>query len=475
MPVAQDWPGRTGSTGASPVDALAQMPTAAPSALLVPGLGRGLRPGRRDPPRRPDRARAVGAHDLRAAARARPRGDARGRDVVQRGRRAARVRRRPRAAGDRRGRVGRGSPAGSSSACARSTRFVADVHGPQRIIADGVMPGRVLGGAEYYEPELAGLRPPGRRWIGVAGFDIVRDDDGVLAVLEDNLRTPSGIAFAIATRAALRRDPARGGAGRRAAGRGRGRRCCARRCCAAVPEAAPDPSDPHVVLLTDGAANSAHWEHAWLARALGIPLARPADLQPRGDRVLLRGRRGRSTSSTAARTRTAATRPSASCSCPPCARARSAWSTRSAPASPTTSSRRPTSRTWSASTSARSRCSAPCPTYDLARAFDLREALDRFEELVVKPRSGSGGRGVVINPHAKPEDVEAVRRAVVSDPGAWVAQPMICLSTHPTVIDGRLQPRHVDLRPFVLADGRRARAWRRPRSRGWRSTPGRSW
>ena len=90
------------------------------------------------------------------------------------------------------------------------------------------------------------------------------------------------------------------------------------------------------------------------------------------------------------------------------------------------------------------------PTYDLARALDLREALDRFEELVVKPRSGSGGRGVVINPHARPEDVETVRRAVVSDPGAWVAQPMICLSTHPTVIDGRLQPRHVDLRPFVL-------------------------
>ena len=90
------------------------------------------------------------------------------------------------------------------------------------------------------------------------------------------------------------------------------------------------------------------------------------------------------------------------------------------------------------------------PTYDLARAFDLREALDRFGELVVKPRSGSGGRGVVINPHAKPEDIETVRRAVVSDPGAWVAQPMICLSTHPTVIDGRLQPRHVDLRPFVL-------------------------
>ena len=81
--------------------------------------------------------------------------------------------------------------------------FVADVHGPQRMIADGVMPGRVLGGAEHYEPELAGLRPPGRRWIGLAGFDVVRGADGELVVLEDNLRTPSGLAYAIASRAAV--------------------------------------------------------------------------------------------------------------------------------------------------------------------------------------------------------------------------------------------------------------------------------
>ena len=77
------------------------------------------------------------------------------------------------------------------------------MHGPQRIIADGVMPARVLGGAEHYEPELAGLRPPGRRWIGLAGFDVVRGADGELVVLEDNLRTPSGLAYAIASRAAV--------------------------------------------------------------------------------------------------------------------------------------------------------------------------------------------------------------------------------------------------------------------------------
>jgi uncharacterized circularly permuted ATP-grasp superfamily protein len=94
-------------------------------------------------------------------------------------------------------------------------------------------------------------------------------------------------------------------------------------------------------------------------------------------------------------------------------------------------------------------CLRSVPTYDLARPLALKEALARFEQLVVKPRAGHGGHGVVICPHAKPEDVEAARRAVIADPGAWVAQPMVCLSTHPTVIDGRLQPRHIDLRPFV--------------------------
>jgi len=69
---------------------------------------------------------------------------------------------------------------------------------------------------------------------------------------------------------------------------------------------------------------------------------------------------------------------------------------------------------------------------------------------VIKPRAGHGGMGVVICPHARRDDVEAARRAVVANPSSWVAQPLVTLSTHPTVIDGRLCPRHVDLRPFVV-------------------------
>jgi carboxylate-amine ligase len=95
------------------------------------------------------------------------------------------------------------------------------------------------------------------------------------------------------------------------------------------------------------------------------------------------------------------------------------------------------------------------PTLDLGRPEVLEDALDRFEELVIKPRRGYGGVGVVICRDADAADVEAARRTVRAHPAGYVAQHLVCLSTHPTVIDGRLRRRHVDLRPYVFlgADG----------------------
>ena len=91
------------------------------------------------------------------------------------------------------------------------------------------------------------------------------------------------------------------------------------------------------------------------------------------------------------------------------------------------------------------------PTYDLAQPAQLAEALDVFDELVLKPRAGHGGVGVLIAPRANREDIEATRAAVIADPTAWIAQRMVMLSTHPTIVeDGRLAPRHIDLRPFVF-------------------------
>ena len=89
-------------------------------------------------------------------------------------------------------------------------------------------------------------------------------------------------------------------------------------------------------------------------------------------------------------------------------------------------------------------------TFDLGQERTLERALDIFDELVIKDRGSYGGIGVAVNPHAEPDDVEALREKVRAAPEDYVAQRLVGLSTHPTVIDGSLAPRHVDLRPYVL-------------------------
>jgi uncharacterized circularly permuted ATP-grasp superfamily protein len=96
-------------------------------------------------------------------------------------------------------------------------------------------------------------------------------------------------------------------------------------------------------------------------------------------------------------------------------------------------------------------------TYDPDVPDQRDEVLDRIDELVIKPRTGHGGHGVVVAPHAEEDDVRAAARAVDAEPGAFIAQETVMISTHPTVIEDRLEPRHVDLRPFVFLAGGEAR------------------
>jgi uncharacterized circularly permuted ATP-grasp superfamily protein len=97
-------------------------------------------------------------------------------------------------------------------------------------------------------------------------------------------------------------------------------------------------------------------------------------------------------------------------------------------------------------------------TYDLGDPEAFEAAMPRLGELVVKPRTGHGGAGVVVCPHATNEDCKAVVERVEAEPTAWIAQETVMLSTHPTVCDGTLEPRHVDLRPFVIGAGEEAAA-----------------
>jgi uncharacterized circularly permuted ATP-grasp superfamily protein len=323
--------------------------------------------------------------------------------------------------------------------------FVADAYGARSIVKAGIVPARVIETAEHYEPAMQGVTPPGGQWIGVAGLDVVRDAEGEFRVLEDNLMTPSGYSYAVAAREAVLSaleppdaDHPRtfdelpdllGGA---------------------LHAAAPEPGGA-VVVLTDGPENGAYWEHAWAANALGLPLVEPGDLRVEGD-VLYHGAREvavvyRRTNADMLDSPVGALldRPLHAGTLGVV----NAFGTGVGDDKLTHAYVEDIVRYYLGEEPA----IRSVPTYDLARPDHLERALDTFDALVVKPRAGYGGIGVMICPHAEPADVEALRERVRESPRDWVAQPLVDLSTHPTLVDGRLSPRHVDLRPFVFMHG----------------------
>jgi uncharacterized circularly permuted ATP-grasp superfamily protein len=317
--------------------------------------------------------------------------------------------------------------------------FVADVYGPRRIVAEGALPEHVLDTADGLEPEMAELGPADGVWIGVAGLDIVRDGEGTWLVLEDNVRTPSGLGYWSAARDAVLRH------------------------LDVAPEARPAPLDGvpgalrttlgpgSAAVLTDGPGNSAFWEHEWLAEAMGVPAVTTDDLEVRDGRLWHEGA------------------------------AIDAVYRRSDEDRLDTPLGRFLHPVLAAGALKMVNCfgtgiaddklaHAHVPdiirfylreeplldqveTFDLSEPETLERALDVFDELVIKDRSSYGGKGVVVCPHADPADVEELREQVRANPGEYIAQRLVELSTHPTVIDGRLEPRHVDLRPFVVMHG----------------------
>ncbi len=334
--------------------------------------------------------------------------------------------------------------------------FVRDVYGARAIVREGVVPERAIAGAEHYEPQLAGLGERTRSWITLAGLDVVRDGDGVFKVLEDNLRTPSGIAYALATREALAAHlPTPPGLRLRSldaafATLGEALRCAAPR------DAGEQPT---IVLLSDGERNSAFYEHRTIARALEIPLVLAEQLSVRGGRlfacidgeyvavdvVYRRTDEDRLRDDDGAPTHVAELllEPilAGTLACV------NAFGTGVADDKLLHAYVEDMIRFYLGEQP----LLQSVPTYDPAQPGVLEMILERIDELVVKPRSGHGGYGVVIGPHARVEDLRKTAARLLRAPESFVAQETVMLSRHPTVIDGSLQPRHVDLRPFAIS------------------------
>jgi uncharacterized circularly permuted ATP-grasp superfamily protein len=336
--------------------------------------------------------------------------------------------------------------------------FLADIYGDQKILADGVVPRELILGAPSYRREMRGLYVPHNSYVNVSGADLIRCEDGSFAVLEDNLRVPSGVSYMLANRDASKRTFP--GAYREA-----GVQPVERypdHLLATMKSLASDwRNNPQVVVLTPGVYNSAYYEHAYLARLMGVPLVEGRDLVVHDNLVYMRTTEG------LRRVDVIYRRVDDDFIDPLTFRRDSALGVAglfnayragavviaNAPGTGVADDKAvyafvPEIIRYYLDQDA---ILPNIETYLCREPEQLQHVLANLDKLVVKAVGASGGYGMLVGPHATPAEREEFALRVAADPSNYIAQPTIQLSTAPCLVDGQIEPRHVDLRPFVLS------------------------
>jgi uncharacterized circularly permuted ATP-grasp superfamily protein len=336
--------------------------------------------------------------------------------------------------------------------------FINDMYNEQCFIKENRIPGYIIKSSTNFLPECIGMNPRHGVWANICGSDLVRDSDGTFYVLEDNLRVPSGVSYMIENRVITKK---------------------------VFPELLQDldvlPVDdypahlfemlvsvapahienPRIVVLTPGIYNSAYFEHTFLAQQIGAELVEGADLLVQDDDcVYMRTINGLERVDVIYR------------------RIDDKFLDPEVFHKDSVLGANGLVRAWKAGNV--SLVNAPgsgvaddkvvyayvpemiryylneepilpnVPTYLCSDADQLDYVLKHLEELVVKPANESGGYGLLVGPHATRQEVERFRQIVKNEPRNYIAQPTLALSTCPTLCDNKLEPRHIDLRPFIL-------------------------
>lgn len=336
-----------------------------------------------------------------------------------------------------------------------------DVYQDRRAVADGVIPAELIASSADVVEAMRGYSPPGGVRIHISGIDLVRDGAGDFRVLEDNVRTPSGVSYVLSNRRAMAQGFPELFAARpvRRVGEYPGRLL------AALQAAAPDRAgeEATVVVLTPGRFNSAYFEHSLLARTMGVDLVEASDLVERGERIYMRTTAGlRRVDVIYKRTDDSfldpeVFRPDSMLGVPGLVRAILAGNVVVTNAIGNGIGDDKLTYTYVPDLIRYYLSEEPIlpnvHTWRLEEPDSLAEVLDRLDELVVKPVDGSGGKGIVIGPAASREELDQLRERLQADPRGWIAQPVVQLSTIPTLVEEGPEPRHVDLRPFALNSG----------------------
>jgi uncharacterized circularly permuted ATP-grasp superfamily protein len=338
-------------------------------------------------------------------------------------------------------------------------RFLDDLYvGERAAIEDGIVPRWLLTSSPGFEREAFGIPVPNGARCLVAGIDIVRDGDGTYCVLEDNLRNPSGISYVLENRASMMRVLPGAFADHAVLPVDHYGSALLDALRHVAPPAAGD--DPTVVVLTPGIFNAAYFEHAFLARQMGVELVEGRDLVVDEHVVSMRTTRGLQRVDVIYR------RIDDSYLDPVVFRADSSLGVPGLLAAARGGNVTIANAVGNGVADDKA-VYAFVP--DLIRYYlgaepllpnvktyvlwdpDQRAAvLDRLDQLVVKPVAESGGYGMCIGPAASDAELAAVARRIQSDPRGYIAQEVVALSRHPTLVGDRLEGRHIDLRPFVL-------------------------
>ena len=337
--------------------------------------------------------------------------------------------------------------------------FIDDLYHDQRVVRDGVFPNEILASSKNFRPQCVGINPSRGVWAHICGSDLVRDKDGTVYVLEDNLRVPSGVSYMLENRLVQKRifpelfeqysiEPVDD---------------YPSQLYDMLCSIAPRPSEkPEVVVLTPGIYNSAYFEHSYIAQQMGAELVEGRDLVVGDDDIVYM------------RTIGGLTRVDVIYR-----RVDDLFLDPEAFNPDSTLGVRGLLRAWKKGNVALANAPGAgvaddkvvyalvpkmikyylgeevilpnVPTYLCMDDKEREYVLANLDKLVVKPANESGGYGMLIGPHATQKERDEFVRLIRRDPRNYIAQPLVTLSTTPTLVGTRAEPRHIDLRPFILS------------------------
>ncbi len=336
--------------------------------------------------------------------------------------------------------------------------FIADIYDKQEFIKDGKMPAEIINSSKNFRKECIGMKPRHNVWANICGTDLVRDKDGIMYVLEDNLRVPSGVSYMLENRVITKR---------------------------VFPELFQDidimpiddyPSQlqdmlaslapesinkPQIVVLTPGIYNSAYFEHAYLAQQMGAQLVEGSDLVVNDDDcVYMRTIEGLEKVDVIYRRidddflDPEVFRKDSTLGVPGLMRAWKAGNVSLANAPGAGVADDKVVYAYVPEMIRYYLNEEPIlpnvETYLCDNPEHLEYVLEHLPELVVKPANESGGYGMIVGPHATAKEITEFREIIKKNPRNYIGQPTLAISTAPTLCKGTLEPRHIDLRPFIL-------------------------